>query len=169
MKFFAEEKSLGTLELLFTAPIQESQILLGKFFSGILFLLFIMFASFPIPAWIMIYGDAQIGHVVSGYLGVLFIGMTSIAISTFFSTLTKVQLLAALMALANICIFLLLGFFSPYVDNPMKSVIRELSLYVHYRDFEKGVLVFRHIIFFLSVTIFYLYISVVSLRSRRWQ
>ncbi len=169
MRLFSEEKSLGTLELLITAPIRESQMVLGKILSAVVFLFFIMFCSLPIPIMVMIYGDAHLGHIASGYIGVFLIGTASILISVFYSTLTKVQLMASLMAIGNICLLLLLGFFSPYISQPMKSVLREFSLYVQYRDFEKGVLVLRHFIYFISVMVFYYYLTIISLKSRRWQ
>ena len=169
MRLFSEEKLLGTLELLVTAPIRESQMVIGKVASAVVFLLAIMLLSIPIPLMVVFYGDGHLGHIVSGYIGVFFIGTASILIATFYSTLTKIQLLASLMAIGNICLLLLLGFFSPYINQPMRGILREFSLYVHYRDFEKGVLVLRHFVYFLSVIVFYYYITIVSLRSRRWR
>ena len=169
MKLFSEEKALGTMELLVTAPIRESQIALGKFFSAILFLIAVILCSIPIPLMVVFYGDGHWGHIFSGYIGVFFIGAASVSISLFYSTLTKVQLMAALMAIGNICLFLLLGFFSPYVSQPMTKILREFSLYIHYRDFEKGVLVLRHFVYFLSIITFYFYLTIISLQSRRWQ
>ena len=169
MRLFAEENALGTLELLITAPIRESQMILGKVLSAIIVLLVVMLCSLPIPSMVIIYGDGHWGHVISGYIGVFFIGVSCIFISTFYSTLTKIQLVASLLAIGNICLLLLLGFFSPYISQPMKGILREFSLYIHYRDFEKGVLVLRHFVYFLSIIIFYYYITIISLRSRRWQ
>ena len=73
------------------------------------------------------------------------------------------------MAIANICLLLLLGFFSPYISPPLTNILREFSLYVHYRDFEKGVLILKHFIYFLSIILFYFYLTIVSLQNRRWR
>jgi len=169
MRYFAEEKALGTIELLFTSPLTEIQIVLGKFFSAIILLLLLVLASFPIPLVTIIYGSGTIGHIISGYIGVLLIGTATITVTMFYSTLTKIQLMAAIMAGGNLALFLLLGFFSPYISQPMKGIMREFSFYVHYMDFEKGVIVLKHIVFFMSVITFYLYLTIQSLKINRWK
>lgn len=169
MRLFAEEKARGTIELLFTSPLTELQMVLGKFFSAQFFLIVMILLSIPIPAMALIFGQGSIGHLVAGYIGVFLIGSAVIAIGTFFSTLTQTQLLAALLTAVNVVTFLLLGFFSPFISQPMKTILREFSFYVHYFDFEKGVIVLRHVIFFMSVIVVYLTLAVLSLGSRRWR
>lgn len=167
MRLFAEEKDRGTLELLLTAPITESQIVAAKLLSAVTFLMIIMATSFPVVLMVFIYGDGSWGQVFSGYLGILLLGSASISVSLFFSTLTNIQLLAAVSAGATVVAFLLSGFFSPYLDAPMKQIMRELSFYVHYMDFEKGMVRLRHIVFFLSIISVFSYLSTVSLQSRK--
>jgi ABC-2 type transport system permease protein len=169
MRLIAEEKMQGTIELLFTSPITESQLVLGKFTSAILFLLIQALVVLPIPMLVVIYGGSGLGHLFSGFVGVILIGSATAAMGTFYSSLTKTQLLAALMTAANLIFFLLLGFFSPFIDQPLKSVLRELSFYVHFMDFEKGVISVKHVLFYSSIVIIYLYAASLSLTSRRWR
>jgi ABC-2 type transport system permease protein len=169
MRLIAEEKMQGTIELLFTSPITESQLVLGKFTSAILFLLIQALVVLPIPMLVVIYGGSGLGHLFSGFVGVILIGSATAAMGTFYSSLTKTQLLAALMTAANLIFFLLLGFFSPFIDQPLKSVLRELSFYVHFMDFEKGVISVKHVLFYSSIVIIYLYAASISLTSRRWR
>ncbi|MCS6972188.1 MAG: ABC transporter permease subunit, partial [Leptospiraceae bacterium] len=157
MRLIAEEKMQGTIELLFTSPISETQLVLGKFMAAILFLLIQIAVLLPIPLLVVIFGASNLGHVVAGMTGVLLIGAATAAMGTFYSSLTRIQLLAALMTAANLIFFLLLGFFSPYIDQPLKSVLREFSFYVHFMDFEKGVISVKHVVFYLSVVVFYLH------------
>jgi ABC-2 type transport system permease protein len=159
----------GTIELLFTSPITEAQLVLGKFTSAVIFLVVQALLTLPIPLLVVIYGGSNVGHVVAGMVGVLLIGSATAAMGTFYSALTKIQLLAALMTAANLIFFLLLGFFSPYIEQPLKSVLRELSFYVHFMDFEKGVIALKHIIFYLSIVAFYLYAASLALAARRWR
>jgi len=168
MRLFAEEAARGTLELLITAPISEGQLVLGKFFSAMICLFVWILVTLPIPSMVLIFGDGHWGQLVSGYLGVILIGGASVAVTLFYSTLTKIQIVAGLLGAANVVFFLLLGFFSPYVSMPMKLVMREFSFYVHYMDFEKGLVMLKHIVFFFSIIALYLYLSVVSLQSKRW-
>lgn len=168
MRLIAEEKMQGTIELLFTSPITESELVLGKFAAALLFLSIQALVTLPIPLIAVIYGGSNIGHLVAGYVGVLLIGAATAAMGTFYSSLTKTQLLAALMTAANLVFFLLLGFFSPFIDQPLKSVLREMSFYVHFMEFEKGVIGVKHVLFYLSIILFYLYAASISLSSRRW-
>ncbi|HRP70208.1 MAG TPA: ABC transporter permease subunit [Turneriella sp.] len=169
MRLIAEEKMQGTIELLFTSPLTEGQLVLGKFFSALSFLAIQAFLTLPIPLLVVFYGGANVGHVVAGFSGVLLIGAATAAMGLFYSTLTKTQLLAAVMTAANLVFFLLLGFFSPFIDQPLKSVLREMSFYVHFMDFEKGVVSLKHVTFYLSIVIFYLYIATLALSIRRWR
>ena len=125
--------------------------------------------TLPIPLLVVVYGGSNLGHVLAGMVGVLLIGSATAAMGTFYSALTKIQLLAALMTAANLVFFLLLGFFSPFIDQPLKSVLREFSFYVHFMDFEKGVLSLKHIVFYLSIVAFYLYAASLALAARRWR
>ena len=169
MRLIAEERALGTIELLTTAPIQENQIILGKYTAAITVLILGLLASLPIVLVPVFFGGAKYGHIISGYLGNLLLGASSIAITIFYSSLSKSQLLAAVMATTNLVAFLLLGFFSPFVGYPMKIIIREFSLYVHYMNFEKGVVMLQHCVFFISIISFYLYLSIISLQTGRWK
>lgn len=169
MRLIAEEKMQGTIELIFTSPISEAQLILGKFCAAVIFLCIQVVVMLPIPLLVVIYGGSNLGHVVAGFIGVLLIGSATAAMGTFYSALTKVQLLAALLTAANLVFFLLLGFFSPYIDQPLKSVLREFSFYVHFMDFEKGVISLKHVVFYLSVIVFYLYAASLALAARRWR
>ncbi len=169
MRLIAEEKMQGTIELLFTSPITEGQLILGKFTSALLFLVIQVVITLPIPLLVVFYGGSNFGHVVAGFVGVLLIGAATAAVGTFYSSLTKTQLLAALMTGANIIFFLLLGSLAPFIDQPLRSVMREFSFYVHFMDFEKGVISVKHVLFYLSIITFYLYAASLSLSARRWR
>ncbi|AFM13354.1 ABC transporter permease [Turneriella parva] len=169
MRLIAEEKMNGTIELLFTSPISEAQLVTGKFLSALLFLVVQAVVTLPIALLVVVFGGSNLGHVAAGFLGVLLIGAAVAAMGTFYSSLTKTQLLAALMTAANLVFFLLLGFFSPFIDQPLKSVLRELSFYVHFMDFEKGVISVKHMLFYFSIIILYLYAASMVLASRRWR
>jgi len=169
MRLIAEEKAQGTIELLFTSPVSEWQVVLGKYFSAVIFLFLLLVLSLPVILITTILGDAGWGQLVSGYLGVLLIGSATIAMGLFYSSLTRIQIVAGLLTAANLLIFLFFGFFSPFISQPLKSVLRELSFYVHYMDFEKGVITTKHVLFFMGAIIFYLYLATFSISTRRFR
>ncbi len=167
MKSLSEEKARGTLELLLTTPITETQLVAGKYLGAILFLLLLLALTTPITLAVLLFADGNWGQLMAGYIGAILIGGAAAAVSLFYSALTSSQFLAALSAGGNVIFFLLLGYFSPYIDPPMKQVLREFSFYVHYLNFEKGALVLRDIIFFFSVILFYLFLTRTVIESRR--
>ncbi|MCB1201166.1 MAG: ABC transporter permease subunit [Leptospiraceae bacterium] len=168
MRAIAEEKNTGTLELLLTSPISEYQIVLGKFFANLGFLSAQLLVSLPIVFFAIQYGNGSIGQVIAGYIGLMVLAGGCTSLMMFYSSIAPSQIFAAALGGANIVIFLLMGFFSPYLSPPLKNIIREFSFYVRFSDFEKGAIVIRHIIFFLSICILYLYSASMVLTSRYW-
>lgn len=167
MKLLAEERSRGTLELLLTSPISEATIVLGKYLAAVYFLLITLALTLPATLSVLFLADGNVGQLIAGYLGAFCIGAAASAIGLFYSSLTNSQFIAALAAASNVIFFLLLGYFSPFIDPPLKQVIREFSLYVHYMNFEKGALVLKDILFFFSMVVFYLFLTRTSLEARR--
>lgn len=169
MRSIAEEKYGHTLELLLTSPVSEFQIINAKFFANVFIVIVQLLTSLPVLLFAVFLGKGSLGQVFSGYIGLLLLGMASSAIVLFFSSITKSQIVAASLSGANIAFFLLLGFFSPYMDMPLKSILRDFSFYVRFYDFEKGAIVIKHVIFFLSVCVFYIFLSKEALASGAWR
>ncbi|MCS6984227.1 MAG: ABC transporter permease [Leptospiraceae bacterium] len=167
MRLIAEERQEGTIELLLTFPINELQIVLGKFTAVKWILLFELALTLPISLSLVFLAKANLGQLLSGYLGALLIGLSAAAVTFFYSAWTRYQLLAALAGGANVIFFLLLGYFSPYIDPPLKQVLREFSFYVHFMNFEKGVISLPDVVFYISIISFYLFLTRLALESRR--
>lgn len=168
MRLIAEERMEGTIELLMTFPINEFQIILGKFIALKLILFFELILTLPVSLLLVILAKANLGHLISGYLGSFLIGLSAGSVTFFYSCLTRYQLLAALAGGANVIFFLLLGYFSPYIDPPLKQILREFSFYVHFMNFEKGVFSVVDTIFYVSVMVFYLFLSRLAIETRRY-
>ena len=162
MKSFADEFNNGTIELLKTKPISDWQIVLGKFSAS---LLLVIVALIPTLTYIYtIYqlgnpaGNIDSGSTIGSYLGLLFLAATYTAIGLFTSTLSKNQIVAFILGVF-ITFFLFYGFdvISDSIGNNL--TLKKLGLNEHFKSISRGVIDTRDILYFLSVTVFFLFIT----------
>jgi len=169
MRLFAEERQIGTMVLLRTAPVSEWEIVAGKFLSVLVFLGGMIALTVYMPLLIMVNGKVTIGHILIGYLGVLLIGTSAIAIGIFASALTRSQVLAAIVAGAIFVSLLICWLLARVTEPPLSSVFEHLAIHnLNFRPFKEGVLHLRHVVYYLSVTYLFLLLSVRALAARRW-
>jgi ABC-2 type transport system permease protein len=170
MGVYAEERKRGTMELLMTSPVTETQIVLGKFFASLtLFMLmmlptagyviFMCLHSDPMPPWRM---------VAAGYAGVLLLGGSLIALGTFISSLTENQLIAAVLTFAAFLFVWVLDLGSN-ADGGIGAVVQYLSVIRHYDDFTRGVIDTSALIYYFSFIALFIFLTVRSIDSMRWR
>ncbi|MEZ4743952.1 MAG: ABC transporter permease subunit [Bdellovibrionota bacterium] len=170
MRLVAEEKQTGTIVLFNTSPITERQLIYGKFISAVLFTVIFLLMTMYMPALIFVNGKVSLGHLSSGYLMLLLIGASAIAITLFASTIAPNQLIAGILGAFLIVSFLVLWIVSDVVDDPFKKLFTYLALHnMHFNPFAKGIVHTRDIIYYFSVSFFFLECSVRALEARRWR
>ena len=162
MKSFADEFSSGTIELLKTKPISDWQIVLGKFWAS---LLLVVVALIPTLTYAYtVYqlgnpvGNIDFGSTIGSYIGLLFLASTYTAIGLFTSTLSKNQIVAFILGVF-ITFFLYYGFDAISTSLGNELTIKKMGINEHFRSISRGVIDTRDIIYFLSVTIFFLFIT----------
>jgi ABC-2 type transport system permease protein len=168
MRLLAEEKRAGTAELLFTYPLPDWAVILGKFLAA--FLVFATFLVFTLtyPVIFAFLTRMDWGQVASGYLGVLFLGGACLALGLFASSLTANQIIAAMSAFALLLIFWLIG--APQeMGQTAGGILGVLSLREHLPNLAKGVIDTKDLIFYLCFTYFFLFLTKRQLESRRWR
>jgi ABC-2 type transport system permease protein len=164
MRLFAEEKNLGTLELLWTYPLTDRDIILGKFLASLcLFALMLIATLFP-PAILYTIHPFSWGPPLSGYLGLLLLGASFIACGTFISSLTENQLVSAMSTYA----VLVSWWFLTWNEEAVGEQFLGMSLFDRFEPFTTGVLNTKDVFFFILVTLFFLYLTLQSLESRKW-
>ncbi len=170
MRLLAEERQTGSLTLLMTSPARESEIVLGKFLSAWAFLGMFTLVSVYMPALIFVNGRVSIGHIVSGYLGLMLLGGAVLSIGLLGSALTKHQVLAVVLS-ALMVVFLLAAWLGSAVSEPpMDQFFQYLALYnKHFVPFQQGILGLSHVIYYVSVMFFFLLASIKVLEARRWR
>jgi ABC-2 type transport system permease protein len=168
MRLLAEEKRAGTAELLFTYPIPDWGVILGKFLAAfVVFITFLVFTMFY-PVIFAFLTRMDWGQVVSGYLGVLLLGGACLALGLFSSSLTHNQIIAAISAFALLLIFWVIG--APQeMGAPGGGFLGVLSLRNHLPNLAKGVIDTKDLLFYLCFTYFFLFLTKRQLESRRWR
>ena len=162
MKSFADEFSSGTIELLKTKPISDWQIVLGKFWAS---LLLVVVALIPTLTYAYtVYqlgnpvGNIDFGSTIGSYIGLLFLAATYTAIGLFTSTLSKNQIVAFILGVF-ITFFLYYGFDAISTSLGNELTIKKMGINEHFKSISRGVIDTRDIVYFLSVTIFFLFIT----------
>jgi ABC-2 type transport system permease protein len=174
MRLLAEEKRSGTVEMLMTAPVTETEVVVAKWLGAVvLYTLMWALTGFYVAILQHYSGGTPLdpGPILAGYLGVWLIGQFLIAIGLLTSSLTKNQVAAALMSFAVIFLLLIvvnwLGFLFP--GGVVGQVVRAVSAFEHMEDFSRGLVDVRPLIWYASGTVLVLFIAVRAVESRKWR
>jgi len=169
MGLFSEEKKRGTIELLLTSPITDLQVVLGKFFAAVSFFLILIVSTWIPMAVLYVYGSPASGPILSRYLGLILYGLALLAIGLFISTLTENQIVSAVLSFGTMMMLWLVDALASRAEATTKDVLTYMSILSHMEDFMKGVVATSHIIFYLSLTVFALFLTYRSIDSLRWR
>jgi ABC-2 type transport system permease protein len=170
VRLFAEERQTRTIALLRTSPVNDWQMVLGKFFAAFAFLGGITLASFYMPVLVMVNGRISVGQIVVGYVGLLLIGAAVLAIGLFSTSLTKSYLVAAAVGGAVTGAMFLFQPLAAAMDPPLSAIFSALNLhYDNFRGFQIGILQLKNVVYYCGVTYFFLLLSVKVLEAKRWE
>src|SRR5580698_8790428 len=173
MRLWAEERRVGTLELLLTMPITAWEAIVGKFLASWIFLFLALFLTFPIVITVNYLGSPDNGVIFAGYVGSFLMAGSYLAISCMTSAMTRNQVVSFILSVV-ICLFLVLCGYPPVtglltrLDKPwLVDLVSSLSVMTHFEPFTKGMIDSRKVIFFLSIIGFSLFTTGVIIRSHR--
>jgi ABC-2 type transport system permease protein len=173
MRLWAEERRVGTLELLLTMPITPWQAIAGKFLASWVFLGIALGLTFPVVITVNYLGNPDNGVILAGYIGSWLMAGAYLAVSCITSAMTRNQVVSFIVSLV-VCLFLILAGFQPVVDamqgwaRPwLVDLVTSFSVITHFDGFQKGILDSRDVLFFLSVIGFSLFTTSVILRGHR--
>jgi ABC-2 type transport system permease protein len=168
MGLLAEEKRTGTMEVLLTMPIKDTEVILGKFLGAFGLFCVLLLLTVPYPLSVSTLGHLDWGPVITGYVAVLLQGAAMLAIGVLASSWTENQLIA-FFASGMLCfVFWIVARFLPFVPQGAASTVEWLSFDYHYDNMLRGVIDSRDVIYFLSMIGFSLALAFRSLESRRW-
>jgi ABC-2 type transport system permease protein len=168
MRLISEEKKSGTIELLVTMPVNDTDIILGKYFAALGLLLVGVLFTIPYGLTVVILGDPDMGMMITGYVGMMLMGAAYVAIGIFASTISRNQVISFIIAFIIIFFLYLVDKFLVIMPAYLVPILQFLSIDYHFMNVVRGVIDSRDVLYYVSVIVFMLALSRLSLESRKW-
>jgi ABC-2 type transport system permease protein len=159
MRLWAEERKVGSIELLFTLPITITQAVLGKFFAAWLFLGIALALTFPMVITISYLGEPDVGLIITGYMGSLLMAGGFLAVGCFFSAVSKNQVISFVLSVVACAVLVFAGmpstlsYVSTFLPAGMVSAMEGMSFQTHFESIQRGVLKFGDISYFVLLIV----------------
>jgi ABC-2 type transport system permease protein len=169
MRLFAEERRSGTIELLLTYPVRDGAVLAGKYLAALALYAIMIALTLLYPAIVVYFARLEWGPVLTGYLGLLLMGATFIAVGVFASSVTENQIVAAITTFGVLLIFWVLGWSADYAGGAVGRVLQFLSILEHNESFAKGVVETKDVLYYVNFIALALFLTLRSLEARRWK
>ncbi|MBL8212313.1 MAG: ABC transporter permease subunit [Bryobacterales bacterium] len=169
MRLFAEEKRAGTMELLATSPVRDTEIVVGKWLAAVILYLAMLGIAALNLAILFLYSKPEVMPILISFLGLALQGAGLLALGAFISNLTRNQIIAGAGTFAICLLLWVIGWTSEYEQTTFSKVLAYISVTTHFENFAKGVLDTKDVIFYLSVIFFGLFLTVRSMESLRWR
>jgi len=169
MRLFSEERRLGTIEVLMTAPVTDTQVVLAKYVAA---LTFVLLMWVPTVFYVVIlgrYATVDYGVVLSGYTGTVLLCGLLTAIGLLVSSFTRSQFVAFFVSFVLILMLFSLNFMQNIVPPVWRKLYAYLSILEQFKDFSRGAIDSRSVVYFISLTLFLLFCTVKSVESHKWR
>lgn len=169
MRLLAEEKKLGTIELLYTSPVRDLDIIAGKYLACLIVYVVMLVLTLLYPVLLEVVFSVEIGPLIAGYSGLLLLGAACIACGIFMSSLTENQIVAAISTIGVLLFLWLIDWNEGIAGRQAVVVLHQVSLSEHFFNFVKGVVDIDDVVYYCSLTFLFLYATRCSLETRRWR
>ena len=169
MRLLAEEQRTGTIELILTSPVRDFELVVGKFLAGVGLLVSMMALTGFYPLLLAFYGQPDRGGIIGGYLGALLFGGTAVAIGLLTSSLTANQIVAAVLSFAILLILWVIDGVGGTFGGVTGSIATYLAVYTHFSDMTRGIVDTRDVVYFITMIVAALFLTIRSMETRRWR
>lgn len=166
MRMLSEEKKTGTFELLVTMPVSDVEVILGKYLAAVALLSISVLLTISYAITVGALGNADVGVVVSGYIGLVLLGAGYVAIGILASSLTENQIVAFIISFLIIFVLSLVDKVLLFVPPALQSLFEYLSAEYHFNNIARGVLDTRDLVYYASLTVLGLYFASHALQRR---
>jgi ABC-2 type transport system permease protein len=168
MRQFAEERKLGTVELLYTYPLRDSEILGGKFLASAVIFLMMLALTLIYPAFIYSIHAFPLFPMMAGYLGLVLLGLAFIACGLFISSLCESQVIAGIATIVFLFSLWIINWNESAFQSNTLDALRMLSLFDQFNGFAKGVIELYSVTYFIFFTTFFMFLTMRSMEARKW-
>ncbi len=170
MRLLSEERRSGTIEVLMTAPVSEAKVVVGKYLAALTFYVFLWLPTVVYAIILSRYSEVDWGPVGSGYLGVVGIGGLLLAAGVLASSLSRSQLVAAVLTFAIAGPLFAVGFLEfLFTGDVLRELFGYLSLPRHMEDFSRGIVDSRRLVYYVSVSALFLFLAARALAAKKWR
>ncbi len=169
MRTLAEEKKAGTYELLLTSPLRISEIVIGKFLGSFVFVAIMVALTGVYPLILFAYGNPEIGVVLGGYLGLLLLATSFVAVGVLTSSFTENQIIAAVSCLVSLLLLYIIAWPADNAGETVGALLRYVSLTEHFAQMVKGIIDSKDLVYFATVIVLALFLTHRSVESIRWR
>lgn len=170
MRLLAEERQRGSIEVLMTAPVTEGQVVVGKYLAALTFYVGLWLPTVVYALVLPSYAEADWGPVLSSYLGIFLLGAFFLAIGLFSSSLTRNQFIAFIVAFAILAVLVIgVALTEPLFDaGRVSDTLSYMSAFSHQDELSRGIVDTRRLVFYLSGTVFFLFLTARTLENNKW-
>jgi ABC-2 type transport system permease protein len=168
MRSFAEERRLGTVELLYTYPLRDGEILGGKFLAAALIFLMMLALTVVYPVYLHSVHRFPIFPLFAGYLGLVLLGFAFIAFGLFISSLCESQVVAGIATIIPLLFLWILNWNEASFESSWLGFLRDISLFDQFGGFAKGVIDLDHLTYFIFFIMFFMFLTLRSMEARKW-
>jgi ABC-2 type transport system permease protein len=168
MRILSEDRKNGTEVLLITSPVSLTGMVVGKFLATFFVYLIMMVITFIFPIVLVAFGGQITPTLIGGYVGIIFLGAALLSIGIFASALTESQIVAAIVTLISLLIILFLQSMADTFGGVVSKVLNWFSLFSRYNDFNRGIFSLAPIVYFISFTAVFVFLTIRIIEKRRW-
>jgi ABC-2 type transport system permease protein len=169
MRMFPEEKTSGTYELLLTSPVRVSEIVLGKFLGGLVLVMLMIVLSGFFGMVLLAYGNPELPMMLTGYLGLALMAISFLAIGTLISSFTDNVVVAYTGALFALLVLYTIGWLGETMQGTLGSAVKYVSITDHFQELLKGLIDTKDLVYFATVLVVSLFLTLRSVESVRWR
>ena len=169
MRLFAEEKKLGTIELLLTYPVRDDEVFFAKFSACAVVFAIMLAGTLLYPIYISILQPFPWVPLIAGYLGLFLLGLSFIACGVFVSSLTESQVVAGMATMGILLLFWIVSWNEAATSPGLLRVLIRVSMFDHFQTFAHGVIDAQDLSYFLSFIGFFGFLTLRVLESRKWR
>jgi len=170
MRLLSEEQRNGTIELLLTSPLREVELVLGKWLAAMVFFLVMLVLTIPYPLFLLKFGSPDVGPIIGGYIGVILLEGVFLSIGLLMSSVTQNQIVALALSFGVLLVlWLLQSAGQSFGSGGGAAIAQYIALSPHFDGFTSGNIQVKDLVYYISLILIALFLTVRSIETRRWR